>query len=122
LSGRLSDLKRLIDDLGGGECLSLREKAGARRPNCWEFTGCGREKGGAKAAERGVCPAWPDNGYSCALVNGTFCNGQVQGDFASKVGGCATCDFFKSPHHERNLAPGAAGGERPVQNTNRADS
>jgi hypothetical protein len=30
--------------------------------NCWEFKKCGMEKGGAKATELGVCPAYPDHG------------------------------------------------------------
>jgi PAS domain S-box-containing protein len=62
---------------------------------CWDFTKCGREGGGSKAAELGVCPAWPDHGTSCALVAGTHCGGQVQGSFAQKVDSCASCDFYK---------------------------
>lgn len=31
-----------------------------RRQNCWEFKKCGREPGGAKASELGVCPAATD--------------------------------------------------------------
>jgi hypothetical protein len=30
--------------------------------NCWEFKKCGREAGGAKAADSGVCPAYPHHG------------------------------------------------------------
>jgi methyl-accepting chemotaxis protein len=113
LSGRLSDLKRLIDDLGNGKSGGNGSAKAEASLNCWEFKGCGREKGGAKAAERGVCPAWPDQGRSCAMVDGTFCDGKVQGDFASKVGGCATCDFFKSPHHQRGQHMQAGVQEKP---------
>ena len=69
--------------------------------NCWEFKKCGREKGGAKAAELGVCPAWPDNGKMCARVAGTFCGGQVQGSFAQKLHNCMSCEFYKSEHYDR---------------------
>ncbi len=43
--------------------------------NCWEFRKCGREEGGAKASELGVCPAYPDNGQDYARVAGTLCGG-----------------------------------------------
>jgi len=38
--------------------------------NCWEFMKCGREKGGAKATDLGICPAYPDHGRHCARVAG----------------------------------------------------
>ena len=40
--------------------------------NCWEYMKCGREKGGEKADELGVCPAYPDHGQHCACIAGTF--------------------------------------------------
>jgi len=70
--------------------------------NCWEFKKCGREKGGAKAHELGVCPAWPNHGTHCAHVAGTLCGGKVQGTFAMKVAGCINCEFFKSANFDRN--------------------
>ncbi len=69
--------------------------------NCWEFKKCGREKGGAKVAEFGVCPAYPNGGTDCAKIAGTFCGGQVQGSFAQKVANCMQCDFYKSEHYGR---------------------
>ena len=69
--------------------------------NCWEFQKCGREIGGAKAAQRGVCPAYPDNGRSCATTAGTFCQGVVQGSVAMKMSTCRRCDFFNSEHYLR---------------------
>ncbi len=50
--------------------------------NCWEFKKCGREKGGAKTAELGVCPAYPAHGTHCDHIAGTLCGGKVQGTFA----------------------------------------
>jgi hypothetical protein len=69
--------------------------------NCWEFTRCGREEGGARVAELGVCPAYPYNGHTCAGVAGTFCGGQVQGTFAEKHAGCSQCEFYWSVHYQR---------------------
>ncbi len=72
--------------------------------NCWEIKKCGRTPGGNKAAELGVCPAYPDNGKNCWNVAGTFCGGKVQGTAAEKRGGCLTCNFFK----ERKQTHGAS--------------
>lgn len=72
--------------------------------NCWEFKKCGRETGGVKAEELGVCPAYPDNGKSCARVCGTLCGGQVQGTFATKLANCMLCEFYKSEHYVKKVA------------------
>jgi hypothetical protein len=69
--------------------------------NCWEFKKCGREKGGAKAAELGVCPAYPNDGKHCARLAGTLCGGVVQGCFAQKLANCMDCDFYKSAHYDK---------------------
>jgi hypothetical protein len=71
--------------------------------NCWEFKKCGREGGGARAKELGVCSAYPVHGKHCAPIAGTLCGGQVQGSFAQKVVTCMRCDFFKSPHYDRSF-------------------
>jgi two-component system, cell cycle sensor histidine kinase and response regulator CckA len=67
--------------------------------DCWEFQRCGREKGGAKEKELGLCPAWPNDGGNCARVGGTLCGGEVQGSFAKKFSNCMMCDFYQSPDH-----------------------
>jgi len=69
--------------------------------NCWEFKRCGREAGGAKAAELGVCPAYPHFGNVCARIAGTLCGGVVQGSFALKLVNCMKCDFFQTPHFDK---------------------
>lgn len=69
--------------------------------NCWEFKKCGREKGGSKAEELGVCPAWPDHGKHCARVAGTLCGGQIQGTFAVKLASCLKCEYYRSEHYDR---------------------
>ncbi len=64
--------------------------------NCWEMKKCGREAGGAKAAELGVCPAYSMNaGQACWMVAGTFCEGELQGTSAEKEKNCMGCEFFK---------------------------
>ncbi|MBT3346444.1 MAG: hypothetical protein HN712_22060 [Gemmatimonadetes bacterium] len=68
--------------------------------NCWEFKKCGREVGGARSEELGVCPAYPDNGRRCAQVTGTLCGGKVQGSFAMKLVSCMDCEFHESPHYQ----------------------
>ncbi len=83
-----------------------------KRLNCWEHKKCGREPGGEKAAELGVCPAAADSAFDgfnlgvnagriCWLVAGTFCKGQVQGTFAEKRLSCRHCDFYKQIHADK---------------------
>lgn len=73
------------------------------RLNCWEVKKCGREGGGEKAAELGVCPAYPDHGHTCAALDGTLCGGMVQGTFAEKLRNCIRCNFYNSEHYEGQL-------------------
>ncbi len=85
--------------------------------NCWEFKKCGREAGGAKAAELGVCPAsmasritgansGRNGGRACWAISGTLCGGKVQGTYAAKLQNCLNCEFYKlvateeGPNHE----------------------
>ncbi len=62
--------------------------------NCWEIMKCGREQAGPRAAALGVCPAYPDHGHSCWLVDGTLCEAKVQGTFAQKELNCLECDVY----------------------------
>jgi hypothetical protein len=71
--------------------------------NCWEFNKCGRESGGASAAEKGVCPAYPNHGRICAVVAGTLCEGKVQGMYALKIATCMKCDYYNSLHYDKAL-------------------
>ena len=73
------------------------------RQNCWEFMQCGREPGGARADESGVCRAaamdpgrdGPNGGESagrlCWAVTGTYCGDRLQGTFVDKR---RSCRFF----------------------------
>lgn len=73
--------------------------------NCWEVKKCGRESGGAKVAELGVCPAatstktnginkGKNGGRACWAITGTLCGGHVQGSYAIKLGNCMKCEFY----------------------------
>jgi len=86
-----------------------------RPMNCWEFMKCGREPGGLKAEQFGVCPAASDASFDginsgvcagriCWAVAGTFCNGEVQGSFAEKRKSCTACEFYRSVQEEEQNA------------------
>ena len=73
--------------------------------NCWEYKECGREPGGSKARELGVCSAATEMklheihggskaGRTCWVVAGTLCGGEIQGSFAQKFKACEKCDFY----------------------------
>lgn len=79
--------------------------------NCWEFKNCGRELGGKKSLELGVCPATRETrlhgvhqgknaGRSCWVVAGTLCSGEVQGTFGKKFKSCEQCDFYQKARAE----------------------
>lgn len=83
---------------------AARRRKGAR--NCWEVKGCGREPGGQRAEEFGVCPAATAREYNgnnrginggryCWRVAGTLCQrareaGETEEGKRNK---CATCSF-----------------------------
>jgi hypothetical protein len=81
------------------------------KQNCWELKKCGREPGGQKTGDFGVCPAASDSasngvnsgkngGRICWAIAGTFCGGKVQGDFAQKSVSCMSCEIFKQVKSE----------------------
>jgi len=105
--------------LGGAPSASA-ESLRARLPrgtslNCWEYFHCGREPGGDREHELGVCPAAahrPSDGMNrgvnagraCWKIAGTFCFDQVQGSFAQKAATCLACDFFSAVRAEEGHA------------------
>ena len=75
-----------------------------KKLNCWEFKKCGRQLGGGNAL-LGLCPAATNvlldgihdgayAGRACWIVEGTMCNGEVQGAFSQKIQCCGSCDFY----------------------------
>jgi hypothetical protein len=82
-----------------------------RKLNCWEYKKCGRQPGGEKVSELGICPATTEKrldgihggrnaGRACWVVAGTYCDGQVQGTFAKKYKNCEKCDFYQMVRKE----------------------
>jgi len=82
-----------------------------KKINCWEFKNCGREPGGKKSAELGVCPAttYPDldgahngrnAGRACWAIAGSLCGGKVQGTYAQKLNNCWRCEFMNAVKKE----------------------
>jgi hypothetical protein len=86
------------------------------KSNCWQVKKCGREPGGLKAAELGICPAATEmaldgtnegrnGGRACWAIAGTLCGGKVQGSYAMKLSNCLQCEFYRlvateeGPHH-----------------------
>jgi len=79
--------------------------------NCWEFKNCGREEGGVSADEFGVCPAAQstkfdeanygiNGGRFCWGIDGTVCDGKLQGNRIEKLKDCLACDFLKNVNQE----------------------
>ena len=85
------------------------------KQNCWEVKNCGRQPGGSKVDELGLCLASKDSscdginlgknaGRICWAVTGTFCGGAVQGSYAQKRLSCMTCEFFMRVKEEQGAA------------------
>ena len=73
--------------------------------NCWEHQECGREPGGWRVSEKGVCPAAEcasadgtnggiNGGRVCWMVAGTLCQDTEQADLAAKIKDCSACGFL----------------------------
>jgi hypothetical protein len=53
---------------------------------CWDHLHC---------QVKNDCPAYPSEGYSCWIVEGTLCRGEKQPDYSRKVGACRTlCPYY----------------------------
>lgn len=75
------------------------------KQNCWEVKQCGRQPGGTKAEELGICPATietradginggTNGGRACWAIQKTLCGDRVQGGLAEKLSVCLKCDFY----------------------------
>lgn len=82
------------------------------KKNCWEVLKCGREEGGDKSDELGICPAsqlsiydglnkGKNAGRFCWVVAGTFCDGSVSGSHAQKLIDCLDCEFLQQVSQEQ---------------------
>ncbi len=84
--------------------------------NCWEFKKCGRQPGGHKVAELGICPVTTykdlngahggkNAGRACWVVAGSLCGGKIQGTFAKKLDNCWRCDFMNTVKKDEDPSP-----------------
>jgi hypothetical protein len=82
-----------------------------KKMNCWEHKKCGRQPGGHKTEELGVCPAAVHDGLdgahggqnagrACWAIAGSLCGGKVQGTYAKKLLNCWRCDFMNQVKRE----------------------
>jgi len=73
--------------------------------NCWEAKKCGRQPGGERCDELGICPAAIEKrtdgmnsgingGRTCWAIQKTLCGDKVQGGLAEKLNICLKCDFY----------------------------
>lgn len=87
-----------------------------RKKNCWEYKTCGREPGGHKAKELGICPVavreelegahdGEKAGRACWVVAGSLCGGKIQGMYAQKLNDCWRCDFMNLVKKEEESSP-----------------
>ena len=72
--------------------------------NCWEFMRCGREPGGAHAAELGVCPVTTkvsanglnggfNGGRVCWVIEDNCCQCVLEKTGTHKNSSCIRCEF-----------------------------
>jgi hypothetical protein len=73
--------------------------------NCWEHKKCGRQPGGSKVADLGICPVTTygelngahggqNAGRACWAIAGSLCGGKIQGTYAAKLNNCWRCEFM----------------------------
>ena len=68
--------------------MSLKNVADSDSVPCWEATSCPPDS-------RGNCIAWElQAGNFCWVINGTFCQGQIQDNWDAKMKVCRECDVF----------------------------
>lgn len=86
-----------------------------KRRNCWEVTSCGRQPGGSREHELGVCPAAVSGehdgvnrgtfrGRFCWQVPGTFCDGEASGPFSEKMMRCLACPFLQTVQDDESVS------------------
>ncbi len=81
--------------------------------NCWEHKKCGRQPGGSKVADLGVCPVTTygelngahggqNAGRACWVIAGSLCGGKIQGTYAAKLNNCWRCEFMNQVKKEED--------------------
>ncbi len=70
--------------------LSLKRSLDQNNKTCWEIRNC-------PAEWRDNCTAWEFKaGLFCWFINGTFCQGECQENWAEKIIVCQQCEVFQS--------------------------
>jgi len=68
----------------------LKSRASKKGKPCWLARQC-------PAEDRENCPAWQfDAGNLCWFINGTYCEGSVQGSWQKKMKICRECEVYRS--------------------------
>jgi hypothetical protein len=91
-----------------------------KKVNCWEATNCGRQAGGSKIDDLGICPASEETavngmnngingGRVCWALTGTLCGGKVQYFETQKWSDCRRCTFFWKVHWEEGAGYSSVG-------------
>ncbi|HEX8949509.1 MAG TPA: hypothetical protein VF790_11135 [Dissulfurispiraceae bacterium] len=94
-----------------------------RRMNCWEFMKCGREIGGARAEDLGVCAAavcphadginrGVNGGRICWAIVGTYSCYVGKSSLTGKKVLCYDCEFHKKVLAEEGLIDLDSSGKR----------
>lgn len=60
--------------------------------NCWEYFYCNKIK---------ECPAYPEHGTHCAMVQSTACCDETMQTISTKLSHCMKCGFHKSIHYDK---------------------
>ena len=79
--------------------------------NCWEAKKCGRQPGGEKNSDLGICPAaitfdahgindGTNGGRACWAIEDTMCSEKYHITFSQKSGTCLNCDFYIAVRNE----------------------
>ena len=78
------------------------------KKNCWEYSKCGRERGGRNEKELGVCPAAAEERLNG--VHGGINGGRACWAVAQVFCDCTRCKFFQlvkeeeGPNYETSMA------------------
>lgn len=87
-TSRLDAARRRVNELMLGVVSQQSRTPSFTDPDlctCWERLGCDKED----------CPAFGQEHARCWLIAGTFCCGEVQGQFAKKLNDCRLCEIYQ---------------------------
>jgi hypothetical protein len=98
---------------GSGERAPFPWRTMPVKKNCWEKMQCGRQPGGFRVDDLGLCPAatavglhgthgGKNAGRACWVVAGTLCGGEIQASFAKKFNDCQICEFYQEVKAEES--------------------